>query len=128
MDGVPDMSGNVQVVRPSQQTMTPAKNPEPMETKEMSMCEYLKDHIIEELEGAKDYMMKAVEYRITKPEWSKKFYKMSEMEAEHANCLSKMFNSMDTDEICHAEMYKEIMDAYNVNMLEVSNLKKLYYS
>lgn len=97
--------------------------------KAMTMCEYLKEHIMDELEGAKDYMMKAVEFKNKKPKWAERFYKMSEMEAEHANMLSNIFTSIDDeDELCQAKMYKEIMEAYNTNMLEVANLKKLYYS
>ena len=67
-------------------------------TKSPTMCEYLRDHIIEELEGAKDYMTKAMELKETYPTWAQKFYKMAEMETEHANCMNKIFASMGDSE------------------------------
>lgn len=59
------------------------------------MHEYLSKHIHEEIEGAMDYMTKALEWKAKNTDIAHKFYKMSEMELEHANCLTKMFNSMD---------------------------------
>lgn len=98
------------------------------DTAHSEMCKYLHDHILEELDGAKDYMSKAVKLKSSHPSMARKFYRMSEMEAEHANALANMFTSISADDICHAEMYKDIMEGYNVNMTEVSNLKKLYHS
>lgn len=103
-------------------------NKEENNTAHSEMCKYLRDHILEELDGAKDYMSKAVKLKSSHPMMSRKFYKMSEMEAEHANVLANMFTSISVDDICHAEMYKDIMEGYNTNMTEVSNLKKLYHS
>ena len=94
-----------------------------------SMCAYLRDHIVEELEGAKDYMSKAIELKETYPAWASKFYKMAEMETEHANCMNKIFASMgDTDESCHDSMYKEILEAYTKYMTDIGTMKKIYYS
>ena len=98
-------------------------------TKSPTMCEYLRDHIMEELEGAKDYMTKALELKENYPSWSHKFYKMAEMEIEHANCMNKIFASMgDSDDPCHDSMYREILEAYTKYMTDVRAMKKMYYS
>jgi hypothetical protein len=98
-------------------------------TKAPTMCEYLRDHIMDELEGAKDYMSKALELKEKYPSWAQKFYKMAEMEIEHANCMNKIFASMsDYDDPCHDSMYKEILGAYTKYMTDVSAMKKMFYS
>ena len=98
-------------------------------TKSLTLCEYLRDHIMEELEGAKDYMTKALELKETYPAWAQKFCKMAEMETEHANCMNKMFASMgDTEDPCHDSMYKDILEAYTKYMTEISTMKKMFRS
>jgi len=92
------------------------------------LCKYLRDHILDELDGAKDYMSKAVKLKSMHPDMAYKFYKMSDMEAEHANALANMFTKISEDDLCHADMYKDIMESYNENMTEVHNLKMLYHS
>lgn len=92
------------------------------------MLEYLKAHIIEELGGAVDYMMKAIQHKGTA--FGPKFYKMSEAESEHAACLTRMFTQMEkpatVTDAEHAKMYKEIMDGYSSAMSKLETLKKLY--
>lgn len=113
------ISTNGQVKSSAQQTIARTE----------TMCEYLKSHIVEELEGAKDYMTKAIELKEKYPAWSQKFYKMAEMEIEHANCMNKMFASMsESDEPCHDSLYREVLEAYTKYMTDVSSLKKMYYS
>lgn len=94
------------------------------------MLEYLKNHIIEEIGGAMDYMMKAIEHKGTTA--GSKFYKMSEMEVEHANCLTHMFNSIekpkDVTDKDYAEMHKMIMEKYADSMGKLEALKRLYWS
>lgn len=98
-------------------------------TKLSTMCEYLRDHIMEELEGAKDYMTKAIELKENYPSWAKKFYKMAMMEVEHANCMNNIFASMgDSDDPCHDSMYREILEAYTKYMTDVSAMKKMFFS
>lgn len=93
------------------------------------MLEYLKSHIIEEIDGAIDYMMKAIEHRGTTI--GLKFYQMSEMEVEHANCLTKMFNAYEKPENVsdseYAKMNKEIMEKYSTSMSKLEALKRLYW-
>lgn len=94
------------------------------------MLKYLKDHILEEIEGALDYMEKAVTYKGT--DWGCMFYKMSAMELDHANHLVKMFNATkkpsNVTDAEHAAMNKEILEAYSTSMGKVEAMKKLYWS
>ena len=95
------------------------------------MHQYLSSHIHEEIEGAIDYLQKAIELKSKAPDWAAKFYKMSEMEVEHANCMTKMFNSVDkpddiSDESFSA-MQKNIIDTYAQSMSKIEHMKKLYW-
>lgn len=95
------------------------------------MHRYLSKHITEEIEGAIDYLTKAIELKATSPEWALKFYKMSEMEVEHANCMTKMFNSApkpdDISDSEFSEMQKSIIDSYSQSMTKIEHMKKLYW-
>lgn len=95
------------------------------------MHRYLSNHIKEEIEGAIDYMTKALELKATNPEWALKFYKMSEMEVEHANCMTKMFNSVpkpqEIEESEFSEMQRSIIDSYTQSMSKIEHMKKLYW-
>lgn len=97
------------------------------------MLKYLKDHILEEIEGSIDYLEKAIELKgMQHPNAAGKFYRMSEMELDHANCMTKMVGefkmdngSSDSEE---KELYRGILDAYSNGMAKIEALKKLYYS
>lgn len=93
------------------------------------MMEYLKNHILDEIDGAIEYMEKAIEFKGT--EWGSKFRKMSEMEAEHANCLTKMFNNMkkpeNVSDAQYAEMSHQILDKYSSSMGKLEAMKRLYW-
>lgn len=94
------------------------------------MLKYLKDHILEELDGSVDYMTEAVAHKGTK--CGESFRIMSEAEAGHANTLLKMFNSTqrpeDISEAEYATLIKGIMDKYTDAMTKVENMKKVYWS
>ncbi len=96
------------------------------------MNKYLKEHINEEIEGAFDYMTKAIELKKTHPEISARFFKMAEMELEHANCLTKIFSSMPKDsnitDAEYAEIQHSIIEAYSTSMSKYEQMKKLYYA
>lgn len=96
------------------------------------MIKYLRDHIKEEINGAKDYYTKAVELKAQHPEWAMKFFKMGEMEIEHASCLTKMFNSIDKPNAMadaeYSESQKSIINDYATSMSVIENLKRLYWS
>lgn len=53
--------------------------------------DYFKSHIKEELEGAKDYIKRAIEIKPMDPNWAKMFVEMSTAELNHANYLYTMF-------------------------------------
>lgn len=94
------------------------------------MLDYLKRHILEELDGALDYMTKAVEHKGTKEGCT--FRKMSEMELEHANALTKMFKDTDKDvgmtEKEYSAAQKDVLDGYVEVMGKIEGLKKLYWA
>ena len=95
------------------------------------MHDYLSKHIHEEIEGAIDYLSKALELKGTYPEIASKFYKMSEMEVEHANCMTKMFNSMakpeNISETDYSNMQQSIINDYAQNMNKIEHMKKLFW-
>lgn len=94
------------------------------------MLTYLKDHILEEIQGAMDYMSKAIEYK--KDSCGPKFLAMSQMEIEHANALLKMFNAAEkpatVTDAEYSAMQKAILDTYSNNMSKYEEMKKLYWS
>ena len=94
------------------------------------MLDYLKKHILEEIEGAEDYYAKAVEHK--KDEWGCLFRKMADMELEHANALTKMFLKIEKPETVtdadYSVMHKAILDAYADGMGKIEAMKKLYWT
>lgn len=93
------------------------------------MLNYLKEHITEEIDGAMDYMAKAVENKGTSDGCI--FKKMADMELEHANALTKMFekqkkpsNITDAD---YGTAQKAVLDKYINSMSKIEAMKKLYY-
>lgn len=94
------------------------------------MLKYLKDHILEEISGAQDYMTKAVENK--KTDWGCIFRKMADMELEHANALTKMFMKIDKPKTVtdaeYTEMHKAILDAYADGMGKIEAMKKIYWA
>ena len=94
------------------------------------MLTYLKDHILEEVDGAVDYMTKALEHKGTKEGCT--FRKMAEMELEHANALTKMFRDTEKPENMTGDEYaaaqKAVLDKYITAMGHIEAMKKLYYS
>lgn len=93
------------------------------------MLKYLKEHIIEEIDGAIDYMEKALEYKGTTHGCT--FRAMSEMELEHANKLTHMFKSQekpeDMTDADYANCQKEVLDKYVNSMATIEAMKKLYW-
>ena len=94
------------------------------------MLKYLKEHIVEEVDGAVDYMKKALEHKGTPDGCA--FRKMAEAELGHANELTKMFHeterpaNMTSDE--YAEVQKAVLDKYITAMGQIEAMKKLYWS
>lgn len=96
------------------------------------MHEYLKNQIHDEIKGAIDYLEKALEYKSKSRDIATKFFKMSEMEVEHANCLTNMFNSVDkptnVTDAEFSEMQKSVINDYVTSMGKIESMKKLYWS
>ena len=65
-------------------------------------CEYYKDHICEELEGAMSYAKAALELKATNPSWSNLFLTMCTQELSHAKNFHDMFT----------EYYKNAVSPY----------------
>lgn len=55
--------------------------------------QYFKDHICEELDGAKEYIQLAIELKAMDSSWAKNLVDMSAAELDHASKLFKMFES-----------------------------------
>lgn len=75
---------------------------------------YFKDHICEELDGACDYIKKAIELKAMDANMSKIFVEMSAAELNHATQLYKMFG----------EYYAKVTGAYKeepVYLVEIKN-------
>lgn len=95
----------------------------------MMTITYLKDKIIDEVDGAIEYMTKAIEHKGTTDGCT--FRKMSEMELEHANALTKMLKEQEkpegmTDEE-YGNTYKMALDKYADSMAKYEAMKKIYY-
>lgn len=93
------------------------------------MLSYLKDHILEEVDGANEYMRKAVEHKGTVR--GEKFKVTAKMETEHANMLYGMFREQEKpitmSDADYAKMLKDILDKFADGMAKFDSLKKLYY-
>lgn len=104
---------------------------------------YFKEHIHEELTGAKDYIEKAIESKITNYSWVPLFVRMADMEISHATTLMKMMeecikknpemqnqNAMTTGSVVTVSsaspetVYKEMMKEYGETMTYITNMKR----
>lgn len=89
------------------------------------MHEYIKEHILEELEGAADYWTKAVDYKNSRI--GETFKNMAEAELEHANSLLEIFNTLEPyNDYIEDRMYKDILNAYGKAMYKIAQLERLY--
>jgi hypothetical protein len=93
------------------------------------MLIYLKDHIIDEINGAIEYMQKAVENKGAM--CGETFMQMAKMETEHASALYKMFQKHEKPSSMSDKDYsmllKEILDKFSDGMEKFESLKKMYY-
>lgn len=105
---------------------------------------YFKKQIMEELDGAKEYIEKAIEVKPQHPRWSMCFAKMADMEASHAGNLMRMLEDSikmnetkrETEPIDAAnpvgtsrsmdpsEVYKDLMKHFGETMTYVENMKR----
>ena len=100
---------------------------------------YFKEHIHEELKGAREYIDNAIEAKIGHPAWIRIFAQMADMEIEHASHLMRMLEtcirsksdkaatSIDPAVTAPANpetVYKDLMKAYGETMTYVTNMKR----
>ena len=95
---------------------------------------YFKEHILEELDGAKGYIDKAIESKISHPAWTRQFVSMADMEVEHATTLMKMLESHIKNKTTPTNpldpntspetIYKDLMKSYGETMTYVTNMKR----
>ena len=101
-----------------------------------------KEHIMDELNGARTYIDMAIESKINHPSWSYMFCKMADMEADHAGNLMRMLeqyikanpeNISETKMVGDVEqrnmvnpeeVYAELMKEFGETMTYVTNMKR----
>ena len=86
---------------------------------------YFKKQIREELDGAEEYIKRAIEIRAMDPSWAKMFVDMSSAELDHASNLFKMFEEyykkVNEDHIDSIPRYmKEIKECIDDTYMEES--------
>lgn len=95
---------------------------------------YFKEKIPDELEGAKDYIKRAIEIRAMHAPWAKQLVDMSEKELEHATTLYKMFQEyyakLDAEFKELPDYIKEartmLDEKYTKCSAEIKNLHEIY--
>lgn len=86
---------------------------------------YLKDHLIEELEGSKDYITRAIEIKAMDARWAKLLYDMSIEELKHAS----NFYSMAQDYYNKVtSVYKESPDYMDECMSSITECYTKWYT
>lgn len=96
--------------------------------------QYFKDHIIEELDGAEEYIQLAIELKAMDSSWSKNLVEMSSAELDHAFKLFKMFESYcdliskPYDEVPEyiSECHKKVTKMYTRRSAEVRYMHDMY--
>lgn len=95
---------------------------------------YFKNQICDEIEGSKDYILKAIELKPMNNEWSKTLIQMSEAEEEHATNLYIMMNTyFEKLQKGYKEVPQYMIDLvektgklYNEGLKEISNLQTVF--
>ena len=94
---------------------------------------YFQEQIKEELDGAREYIDKAIEVKPKHRSWSVMFAKMADMEADHAEnlmfMLEECIRTKDYLEPVDIAMdpnvlYKDLMKDFGETMTYVTNMKR----
>ena len=96
--------------------------------------EYFKEHIHDELCGAREYICNAIEIKPMNASWSKMLVEMSSAELMHAQNLYKMFQEyykLLTDSYKETpnyikELADDISEDYTTNYSQVKYIHELY--
>lgn len=98
---------------------------------------YYNNQVKEELDGAFDYIKKAILLKKDRPTWAESYKKMSQTELDHASTLMKIFEEdykacvADMEAKGHTPIYlndcrKSIMDMYQEFSSKVNYLHEVY--
>lgn len=93
------------------------------------MLKYLKEHIVDEINDAMDYMTKALEHKGTADGCT--FYELGMAELEHANRLTHIFKNTkrpaEMTDAEYGEVQKEVLNKFVDSMGKIESMKKLYH-
>lgn len=95
---------------------------------------YLKEHLCDELEGAKEYIKRAIEIKAMDTTWAKILYEMSVDELKHANYVFKMSedyynkvsSAFSTPPDYMEECMNEIVDMYTEEYATIKKMQEIY--
>lgn len=97
---------------------------------------FFKEHLHEEVEGAKEFAMHANETRASHPQWSRKLMEVSQKKMQTAECLIKMleeYNALDVktreqgyNQGEYEQIYREVMDEYTQAEPQITSMKQMY--
>lgn len=91
---------------------------------------YYNNQIKDELDGACDYIQRAIDCKETNSDRASTFAKMSEMELDHASELLNMFKEDYSKEATSDSIYYQIkqllLDMYAESYAKVKHMQELY--
>jgi hypothetical protein len=95
----------------------------------MDICYYY-SHLIEEFEGARDYIQYAINLKESNPNWAEAYKKMSLQELDHASTLMKIFEDnfkmAAKDDLIYETSHSVINNLYSENYAKVMYMHQLY--
>lgn len=91
---------------------------------------YYNNQIRDELDGACDYIQRAITCKDTNSDRASTFAKMSEMELDHASKLLDMFkedyNKEDTSDSIYPQIKQLLLNMYAEYYAKVTHMQELY--
>lgn len=91
---------------------------------------YYNNQIRDELDGACDYIQRAIDCKDTNSDRASTFAKMSEMELDHASKLLDMFkedyNKEDTSDSIYPQIKQLLLNMYAESYAKVIHMQELY--
>ena len=91
---------------------------------------YYNNQIRDELDGACDYIQRAIDCKGTNSNHASTFAKMSEMELEHASELLDMFkedyNKEDTSDSIYPQIKQLLLNMFAESYAKVTHMQELY--
>lgn len=95
---------------------------------------YFEEHICEELEGARDYIVRAIELKGMDKRWADIFYKMSLEEVGHAKQMFALYEEyvkILSDNLVRrpeyiSESMETMIDTYSASLSEITIMQNIY--